>query len=92
MSTELSALKLGNICFFNGSVMKLFLRHKPILLFLINEPAHEKNDIVRPAKTELSLRICSESSFYALRVSLDPRFLRANSKDYDQTARIRMLI
>ena len=82
----------GKRLVFNGSVMKLFFRHKHILLFLINEPAHEKNGIVRSAKTQLSLRIWSESLFCALWVALDLRCLHANSKDYDQTARIRMLI
>ena len=45
-----------------------------------------------PAKTQLSLCIWSESSFCALWVALDQRCLHANSKDYDQTARIRMLV
>ena len=45
-----------------------------------------------PAKTQLSLRIWSESSFCAPWVALDQRCRHATSKDYDQTARIRMLV
>ena len=61
------------------------------------EPRHDKTNkmSVRPAKTQISLGICpvcSESSLCAQWVAKDPRFLRADREDADQTWRMPRLI
>ena len=50
---------------------------------------------VRPAKVQISLRICtvwSESSLDAFWIAKDAKFLHADNSDSDQTARMRSLI
>ena len=47
---------------------------------------------VRPAKTQISLGIWSDSSLCAQRVAKDPSFLHADSEDFDQNGRMPRLI
>ena len=61
------------------------------------EPHHDKTNKVTvcPAKTQISLGIrpvWSESSLCAQWVAKDPRFLHADSVDFDQTGRMHRLI
>ena len=61
------------------------------------EPPHDKTNkvAVRPAKTQISLGIrpvWSESSLCTEWVAKDPSFLRADSKDSDQTGQMPRLI
>ena len=66
-------------------------------LFRSNESRHDKTNkmSVRPAKTQIILGIrpvWSESSLCAQWVAKDPRFLHADSEDFDQTGRMPRLI
>ena len=60
----------------------------------VYEPQHDKSNkmTVRPAKTQISLAICPESSLCARWVAKDSSFLYADSEDSYQTGRMPRLI
>ena len=72
----------------------MIIRDKVGQIRKTNKPQCQKRTLghVRPAKTQISLRIRAESSLGAFWIGKDATFLHADNEDYDQTARMGRLI
>ena len=82
----------GCTCHFVGFVLRLLkLSNRPMYRYVRKHTFGH----VRPAKIQISLGICAfwpEQSLHAFWIVKDAKFLRADNKDSDQTARIHRLI